>query len=126
MAADSGLARTATEIRRTLSKGELSAVGEVLGAAASVDDRPRIGGPGWEQLVREGRPDFTAVRTTDGHGYAQASRPDPARSWVVDYAVHPAHRQAEGQPAIDLLRAAIGVIADAGGGPVSLWISQPR
>ncbi|MGH9094772.1 MAG: hypothetical protein ACRDXE_06395, partial [Acidimicrobiales bacterium] len=76
MAADSGLASTAMEIRRTLSAVEIAAVVEVLGAAASVDDRARIDGPGWERLVREGRPDFTAVRTTDGHGYAQASRAD--------------------------------------------------
>jgi mycothiol synthase len=68
------------------------------------------GGPGWAGLVWRDQADGRVV------GYAGVL-PDP-HGWALEYVT-------DGRGPTPLLRAALGVIAAAGGGRVQLWRSQP-
>jgi len=56
--------------------------------------------------------------------YAQVSRGHQA-SWALDLAIDPHHRYDARSIAPELLRAALDLIVDEGGGHVHLWVHQP-
>ncbi len=114
------------ETRRSLDEPAIGRARATIDAAAEADGTEPIGGAGWEDLIREGRADLTVLLTADGASYGQVTRSDPARSWLIELAVRPAARTADGAQAAALLRAARRAVAGAGGGPVSVWVSQPR
>ncbi|MGH9122991.1 MAG: mycothiol synthase, partial [Acidimicrobiales bacterium] len=58
-------------------------------------------------------------------GYAQVSR-GTQQSWAIETVVDPHHRRPGNTIGLDLVRAALGVIAESGGGHVHLWVSKPR
>src|SRR5439155_1739859 len=65
-----------------------------------------------------------------GHpvGYAQVTREESAThpsTWALEYVVDPHHRRPDLGIARTLLDAALGVVAEAGGGHVHLWVPKP-
>jgi mycothiol synthase len=98
------------------------------------DHHAALGEHKWLDLVHGGRPGFSGVLATDPDhdhspdkplGYAQLSRHhDPDRPhWGLEIVVHPEHRGVGVELA--LVRKALEVVKDAGGGHVHLWVFQP-
>lgn len=117
------------EVKRQLGKGDITAVLELLDAAAAADRHAPLGEHQWLDLVQGGREGFAGlVALEPGHphpvGYAQLTRgPD---SWALEYVVDPHHRAGQGEAiATDLVRGALDVVRESGGGHVHLWKSKP-
>ena len=109
---------------------DIAVVSELLDIAAAEDGHRPLGEHQWLDLVQGGREGFAGlVAWGEGHdhpvGYAQVSR--GPTSWGIEFVVDPHHRALEGFDIGDqLLRAALDVVRDAGGGHVHLWLSKPR
>jgi mycothiol synthase len=123
------------EVKRQLDEEDLAAVTELLTAASEADAHPALGEHAWLDLVQGGREGFAGlVAWEPGHphpvGYAQLSLgPHDATSgsysWGLEVVVDPHHRTPGNTVAIDLVRGAMKLIADEGGGHLHLWVSQP-
>ena len=119
------------EVKRQMGSGDISAVLELLSVAEAVDRHAPLGEHQWLDLVQGGRSGFAGlVAWEPGHdhpvGYAQVSRGGDDRNWALEYVVDPHHRATSGAViAGDLVRAALDVVADSGGGHVHLWKSKP-
>lgn len=134
------------EVKRQLDKADVTAVTELLVAASEADAHPALGEHAWLDLVQGGRAGFTGlVAWEPGHphpvGYAQLSRGPadgraygtgadvagvgPSASWGLEVVVDPHHRTPGNNVATSLVREAMGLIADEGGGHLHLWVSQP-
>lgn len=90
------------------------------------DGHTALGEHKWLDLVHGGRPGYTGLIATDpGHdhpiGYAQLS--SHGDHWGLEVIVHPEHRGTGVELA--LVRRALGVVRDAGGGHVHLWVFKP-
>jgi mycothiol synthase len=90
------------------------------------DEHQALGEHKWLDLVHGGRPGFTGLVATDpGHdhpiGYAQLSR--HGDQWGLEVVVHPEHRGTGVELA--LVRKALDVVRDAGGGHLHLWVFKP-
>lgn len=111
-----------------MGRGDIDAVSELLEVAEKADGHPPLGEHQWLDLVHGGREGFAGlVAWEPGHGhpvgYAQVTR--GASSWALEYVVDPHHR-ADGCPiGRDLVRAAVDVVREEGGGHVHLWVSKP-
>ncbi|MDA8044659.1 MAG: mycothiol synthase [Actinomycetota bacterium] len=117
------------EIKSHLGRPDIDAVSSLLSEAAAVDAHAPIDEHAWLDLVQGGRSGFAGlVAWADGHphpvGYAQVTQGH--ESWALEYVVDPHHRTPDHAIASDLVAAAAGVIADAGGGHVHMWVNQPR
>jgi mycothiol synthase len=116
------------EVMRQMGRGDIEAVSELLDVAAAADEHAPLGEHQWLDLVqggREGFAGFVAWEPGHGHpvGYAQVSR--GAESWALEYVVDPHHRD-EGRPiGHDLVRAALEVVSQEGGGHVHMWVNKP-
>jgi mycothiol synthase len=117
------------EVKRQMGRGDISAVLELLSIAEAVDHHAPLGEHQWLDLVQGGREGFAGlVAWEPGHdhpvGYAQVTR--GVGDWALEYVVDPHHRATEGAAiASDLVRAALAVVAESGGGHVHLWKSKP-
>ncbi|HET6874799.1 MAG TPA: mycothiol synthase [Acidimicrobiales bacterium] len=122
------------EIKGHLGQPDVNAVSRLLSEAAAVDGHAPIDDHAWLDLVQGGRTGYAGlVAWAEGHehpvGYAQVSRGETGGghgSWALEYVVDPHHRTPDSAIAIDLVRAAGQVIAEAGGGHVHMWVNQPR
>ena len=81
----------------------------------------------WLDLREGGRRGFAGIVARDtGHahpiGYCQVSRGN--QSWSLDLVIHPHHRYDSLEIAPELLRAAVEVVADEGGGHVHWWVFE--
>lgn len=90
------------------------------------DEHVALGEHKWLDLVHGGRPGFTGLVATDpGHdhpiGYAQLSR--HGDQWGLEVVVHPEHRGTGVELA--LVRNALDVVRDTGGGHLNLWVFKP-
>jgi mycothiol synthase len=88
----------------------------------------------WLDLREGGRTGFAGalMRETDSGtlvGYAQVSRGNTQRglsSWSLDVIIHPHHRYDSREIAPPLMRAALDVVADEGGGHLHWWVFEPN
>ena len=122
------------QVKRQLDKADLAAVTKLITAATEADAHPALGEHAWLDLVQGGREGFAGlVAWEPGHsypvGYAQLSLgPHDAgdtSSWGLELVVDPHHRASANTVAIDLVKGAIKIIANEGGGHLHLWVSQP-
>jgi mycothiol synthase len=122
------------EVKRRLDGEERAAVTNLVDAASDADAHPALGEHAWLDLVEGGREGFAGlVAWEPGHahpvGYAQlnlgAGPAEQARSWSLEVVVDPHHRTPGNTVGLELVRAAMGVIANEGGGHLHLWVSQP-
>lgn len=115
----------AVEVKRRLGEEDIAEIAALLSTVEAADRHAALGEHQWLDLVHGGRTGsagFVARRAGDRRllGYAQLSR--GSRSWQVEVAVHPAHRdQGLG---IELLRAALAEVKLRGGGHVHFWVAQ--
>ncbi len=116
-----------------MGRADIAAVSELLDAAAEVDGHPPLDEHQWLDLVNGGRHDFAGlVAWEPGHGhpvgYAQVTREASGTheaTWALEWVVDPHHRRPDLGIARTLLAAAIGLVADAGGGHVHMWVPKP-
>jgi mycothiol synthase len=125
---------TRLEVKRQMGRSDIRAVSELLDAAAEVDSHAPLDEHQWLDLVNGGRHDFAGlVAWEPGHdhpvGYAQVTREHDAAghrpTWALECVVDPHHRQAGLGVARTLLDAALGLVAEAGGGHVHMWVPKP-
>jgi mycothiol synthase len=117
------------EVKTHMGRPDIDAVSTLLAEAAAADAHAALDEHAWLDLVQGGRSGFAGmVAWVDGHdhpvGYAQVSR--GSGSWALEYVVDPHHRTPGNTIGRDLVTAAAGVIAEAGGGHVHMWVNQPR
>jgi mycothiol synthase len=121
------------EVKRQMGRADIAAVTELLDVANEVDGHPPLDEHQWLDLVNGGRHDFAGlVAWEPGHGhpvgYAQITREEPGSigsTWALEYVVDPHHRRPDLGIARTLLDAAMGLVAEAGGGHVHLWVPKP-
>jgi mycothiol synthase len=121
------------EVKRQMGRADIAAVSELLDVAAQVDGHPPLDEHQWLDLVNGGRHDFAGlVAWEPGHGhpvgYAQVTREESAAhpaTWALEYVVDPHHRRPDLGIARTLLDAALGLVAEAGGGHVHMWVPKP-
>jgi len=121
------------EVKRQMGRADIDAVSELLELAAEVDGHPPLDEHQWLDLVHGGRHDFAGlVAWEPGHdhpvGYAQITREESAAhpaTWALEYVVDPHHRRPDLGIARTLLDAALGLVAEAGGGHVHMWVPKP-
>jgi mycothiol synthase len=114
-----------------MGAGDVTAVRELLEAAAAADAHSALDEHAWLDLVHGGREGFAGlVAWAEGHphpvGYAQVSRGAIPGNWALEFVVDPHHRVPGNTIGLDLVRAAVEVIASEGGGHVHMWVNQPR
>jgi len=121
------------EVKREMGRADIAAVSELLEVATEVDGHPPLDEHQWLDLVNGGRHDFAGlVAWEPGHdhpvGYAQVTREaagtDQA-TWALEWVVDPHHRRPDLGIARTLLDAALGLVAEAGGGHVHMWVPKP-
>ena len=111
-----------------MGTGDIAAVQELLDVAEHADGHRPLGEHQWLDLVDGGREGFAGfVAWEPGHphpvGYAQVTKGE--ESWALEFVVDPHHRS-DGCPiGHDLVRAALALVADEGGGHVHLWVNKP-
>ena len=126
------------EVKRRLGRGDIDSVSSLLATASAYDAHHALGDHQWLDLVNGGREWFAGLVARQGAptgpapdraahrappiGYAQLTR--QGHSWALEYVIDPAWRH-DPAVALDLLRAARHVVADAGGGHLHLWRSNP-
>jgi len=117
-----------------MGRADIAAVSELLQVAAEVDGHPPLDEHQWLDLVHGGRHDFAGlVAWEPGHGhpvgYAQVTHEESATThpatWAVECVVDPHHRRPDLGIAHTLLDAAMGLVAEAGGGHVHMWVPKP-
>ena len=111
-----------------MGRGDIAAVSELLEVAAHADGHAPLGEHQWLDLVEGGRTGFAGlVAWEPGHnhpvGYAQVTRGEA--SWALEFVVDPHHRDAGCTIGHDLVRAALDVVREEGGGRISLWVPKP-
>jgi mycothiol synthase len=121
------------EVKRQMGRADIAAVSELLEVAGEVDGHPPLDEHQWLDLVNGGRHDFAGlVAWEPGHerpvGYAQVTRETSGaheRTWALECVVDPRHRRPDLGIARTLLDAAVGLVAEAGGGHVHMWVPKP-
>lgn len=112
-----------------MGESDIAAVSSLLDAARSEDGHAPLGEHQWLDLVEGGREGFAGlVAWRDDHdhpiAYAQVSR-GPSM-WALEFVVDPHHRDTDGfDTARALLREAIAIVANEGGGHIHLWVPKP-
>jgi mycothiol synthase len=116
------------EVKRRMGEEDIAEVSLLLDAATRADDHRPLGEHKWLDLVHGGRAGFSGFVARQRHGgpligYAQVSRCHG--TWGVEIVVRPDKRAESDHVAHDLLEAAVGEIAQQGGGHVHLWVPKP-
>ena len=121
------------EVKHQMGRADIAAVSGLLDAAAEVDGHPPLDEHQWLDLVNGGRHDFAGlVAWEPGHdhpvGYAQITREASGThqpTWALEWTVDPHHRRPDGGIARSLVDAALGLVAESGGGHVHMWVPKP-
>jgi mycothiol synthase len=125
---------TRLEVKREMGRADVEAVTQLLEVATEVDGHAPLDEHQWLDLVNGGRHDFAGlVAWEPGHGhpvgYAQVTREAQAgghdSTWALECVVDPHHRRPDLGIARTLLDAAVGLVAEAGGGHVHMWVPKP-
>ncbi|HLI01305.1 MAG TPA: mycothiol synthase [Acidimicrobiales bacterium] len=110
-----------------LDAGDALDVAALLAAAAAFDGNSPVDQRGWPERGGRTEPGRTRLVARDGAGegppvgYAEVVR--EGDHWAVGVVVDPARRGPAHAIAADLLAAAEGVVAGAGGGRMQRWVS---
>jgi mycothiol synthase len=118
-------------VKRQLDDGDIAAVQGLLDLASSHDGHLALGEHQWLDLVQGGREGFAGLLACEpGHdhpvGYAQVSRSEQRpRDWALELVVAPHHRE-DTTIGDTLVRTALEVVAEEGGGHVHLWVPKPQ
>ena len=121
------------EVKREMGRADIAAVAELLEVASDVDGHAPLDEHQWLDLVNGGRHDFAGlVAWEPGHGhpvgYAQITREAAGAhqaTWALEWVVDPHHRLPDLGIARTLVDAALGLVAEAGGGHVHMWVPKP-
>ena len=130
------------DVKRHLLDDDVDAISELLKLTEEHDGHAAMGDHQWLDLVQGGRRGFAAlVAWEPGHdhpvGYAQVSRGDDvgdagvaegshvSGSWALELVIAPHHRHEGSEIGTDLLRSAMAIVGEEGGGHVHLWIPKP-
>lgn len=124
----------ALDVRRRLDAGNIDEVSGLVDAAWLADGTRPLSDHLWLDLREGGRTGFAGVFMRDSDtgalvGYAQVSRGNSQRgltSWSLDLIIHPHHRYDSREIAPPLVRAALDVVADEGGGHLHWWVFEPN
>ena len=124
----------ALDVRRRLDAASIDEVSGLVEAAWHADGTRPLSDHLWLDLREGGRTGFAGalMRDTDSGallGYAQVSRGNTQRgrtSWSLDVIIHPHHRYDSREIAPPLVRAALDVVADEGGGHLHWWVFEPN
>lgn len=116
------------DIKRQLSNDDISEVSQLLADAERADGSAPMSDHMWLDLREGGRPGFAAlVAREPGHdhlvAYCQLSRGND--SWAIEIVVHPHHRYDMAAIGPNLMRAALDIVHDEGGGHVHWWVFEP-
>jgi mycothiol synthase len=119
---------TDLEIKRHLDDDDVREVEDLIERVRATDGHQPIDEHRWIDAAHGGRSEFAGLVLREaGHdhlvAYAQVTK--GARSWAIDLLIHPHHRYDAITIAPHLLGEAVDVIADAGGGHVHYWVSEP-
>ncbi len=113
-----------TEPLRRLTDDQVGAVVALLDATLPAEAHRLAVDPQWMDIARHGRRRYAGFLAGDGddggEAYAQLTR--QGSSWAIELVRLPEVGEAV---AIDLLRSALDVVADEGGGAVHWWVHQP-
>lgn len=118
-----------------MGPSDVAAVSALLRLAEKADGHVPLADNKWLDLQRGGGEGFIALLAPDPErdrpaGYAQLEATGGGgggrRAWALAIVVDPDHRRGGSGVAADLLEAAQGVVADEGGGRLSLWVPNPR
>src|SRR5688572_27637836 len=109
------------EIKRHLDEDDLAAVESLLAVAARADGHSSLDEHRWLDMAHGGRDAHAAlVAWETGHehpiAYAQVSRGRGRSSWALDLVIDPHHRYDALDIGPEVLRAALGLVEDEGGG----------
>ena len=115
-------------IKRQLNAAEIADVGELVKAAERADGHRPLSDHLWLDLAQGGRHGFAGLLAWEPDhdhpvGYAQISRGND--SWALELVVHPHHRYEMADIGPELLTAALGLVAQEGGGHVHWWVFEP-
>ena len=116
------------EGKRQMGRGDVDAVSALLAAAEKADGHRPLGEHKWLDLVHGGGEGFAGlVAWESGHdrpvGYAHLTR--APTSWALEFVVDPDHRGDGSTVGLDLVRQAVALCAEAGGGRLHLWVNKP-
>ena len=119
---------SALDIKRRLAPHDIADVQGLLGAAERADGHRPLSDHLWLDLVEGGRAGFAGLIAWEpGHahpiGYAQVSKGN--ESWALEVVIDPHHRYDMLGIGPGLLDAALGVVAEEGGGHVHWWVFEP-
>ncbi len=123
------------EVIHEVDPSQLDALTSFFDEVRRHDHHAALGEHKWLDLVHGGKAGFAGLLATEPEhdpsgevwpiGYAQLSRHhDPEQAqWGLEIVVHPEHRGVGVE--LDLVRGALDVVKDAGGGHLHLWVFQP-
>jgi mycothiol synthase len=116
------------QIKRQMSAADIAEVTSLLEAAERADGHRPLDDHLWLDLVEGGRAGFAGlVAWEQSHAhpvaYAQVSRGN--NSWALELVIDPHHRYEMATIGPELLRAALGIVAQEGGGHVHWWVFEP-
>lgn len=119
----------ALDIKRHMDASGIDEVVSLLEAARLADGTRPLNDHLWLDLREGGRTGFAGILMRDdahGHllGYCQLSRGNA--TWALDLVIHPHHRYDSLEIAPPLMRAAVDVLSDEGGGHVHWWVFEPN
>ncbi len=114
------------DVIKAPSPGAIDWLTSFLDEVTACDEHVALGEHKWLDLVHGGRPGFTGLIATDPEhdhpiGYAQLSR--HADQWGLEVVVHPEHRGTGVE--LTLVRSALDVVRETGGGHLHLWVFKP-
>ena len=117
------------EIRRQMDAAALDEVSQLISDAWRADGTRPLNDHLWLDLREGGRQGFAGVIARDEEhrhilAYCQISRGN--ESWSLDLVVHPHHRYDTMELAPELIRQALEVVSQEGGGHVHWWVFEPN
>jgi mycothiol synthase len=118
------------QVIRKVGPEQLDGLRQLFDAVHAHDHHDALGEHKWLDLVHGGRPGFAGIVATEpshGHaaGYAHLSRhhEPTGAEWGLEVVVHPEHRGVGAE--VELVSAALELVASEGGGHLHMWVFQP-
>jgi mycothiol synthase len=116
------------DIKRQMSADDIAEVSELLADAERADGSAPMSDHMWLDLREGGRSGFAGlVAREPGHdhpvAYCQLSRGND--SWAIEIVVHPHHRYDMATIGPELMKTALDIVHEEGGGHVHWWVFEP-
>jgi mycothiol synthase len=115
------------DVKRHMAPEDIDAVRDLLRVAEAADgDQPLSEQRGLDVTQGEGFAGLIAWETGVDHPVGYAHLNLGADGWDLEVVIDPQHRASGNTVGIDLVRDAIGIAGQEGGGRFQLWVSKPR